>query len=86
MSVISRPTPLSTLPSPSLMGLTLIDFEVAMSAAWTELDPAHHVHCSEEQDWEFLEDNYGCLFVILPEGWKHPQIFFFSCYLPEGWK
>ena len=20
----------------------------------------------------FLEDNYVCLFVILPEGWKHP--------------
>ena len=41
MSVISRPTPSSTLPSRSLMGLTLIDFEVAMSAAWTELDPTH---------------------------------------------
>ena len=22
----------------------------------------------------FLEDNDVCLFVILPEGWKHPQI------------
>ena len=22
----------------------------------------------------FLEENYACLFVILPEGWKHPQI------------
>ena len=31
-------------------GLTLIDFEVAMSAAWTELGPTHHVHCSEEQE------------------------------------
>ena len=51
MSVASKPTPSSTLPSPSLMGLTLIDFEVAMSAdAWTELDPTHHVHCSEEQE------------------------------------
>ena len=43
MSVISKPTPSSTLPSPSLMGLMLIDFKVAMRAAWTELDPTHHV-------------------------------------------
>ena len=29
----------------SLIGfaITLIDFEVAMRAAWTELDPTHHV-------------------------------------------
>ena len=26
-----------------LMGLTLIDFKVAMRAAWTVLDPTHHV-------------------------------------------
>ena len=45
MSVTSR-----TLPLPSLMGLTLIDFEVAMRAAWTELDPTHHVR--------------GCLFHL----------------------
>jgi len=43
MSVTLRPTPSSTLPSPSLMGLTLIYFEVAMRAARTELDPTHHV-------------------------------------------
>ena len=39
MSVASKPTPSSTLPSPFLMGLTLIDFKVA----WTERDPTHHV-------------------------------------------
>ena len=43
MSVISKPTPSSTLPSPSLMELTLIDFKVAMRVAWTELDPTHHL-------------------------------------------
>ena len=43
MSVTSKPTPSSTLPSPFLMGLTLIDFKVATRAAWTELDPTHHV-------------------------------------------
>ena len=43
MSVTLRPTPSSTLPSPSLMGLTLIDFKVAMRADWTELDPTHHI-------------------------------------------
>ena len=32
------------------------------------------------------EDNDDCSFVILPEGWKHLQVFFFSCYLSEGWK
>ena len=26
------------------------------------------------QEVHFLEDNDVCLFVILPEGWKHPQI------------
>ena len=50
MSVTSKPTPSLTLPSPSLMGLMLIDFEVAMRAAWTEPDPTHHVH--------------GCLFHL----------------------
>ena len=51
MSVTSKPTPSLTLPSPSLMGLMLIDFEVAMRAAWTELDPTHHV--------------LGCLFHLI---------------------
>ena len=50
MSITSKATPSSTLSLPSLMGLTLIDFKVAMRAAWIELDPTHHV--------------LGCLFYL----------------------
>ena len=118
----------------------MLDFEVAMRAVWTVLDPTHHIHgflfhlthvlkpwvewtmsrvCFSwraartststwkggqrrtdavgrwcKRSWSstpfqvvhFLDSDV-CLFVILPEGWKHPPTnFFIHWYLPEGWK
>ena len=109
MSVASKPTPSSTLPSPFLMGLTSLEqlhssvviekdtssvnlFDSILPGALESVSagepPAPACGRGPEagrwckRSWSstpfqvvhFLEDNDVCIYVILPEGWNHPQI------------